>query len=61
MHFLHIALRWEFSLREYVPKVPREDRLITPEELDHLRLRQPDGLMIESYVDPDLTVRSLVH
>ena len=60
MHFLHIALRRQFSVREYVPQVPRDNRLVPPEEFDHLCLRQPDRLVIESYVHPDLTVRGLV-
>ena len=51
MHFLHIAFRLQFTVREYITNVTRNNRLISPKKLNKLHLRQPDILAIHSHFD----------
>ena len=56
MHFLHIGPRRQFPLREHVPDVPGDHRLVALEELGHLRLRQPYRIALEPHVESDLSI-----
>ncbi|MBE3074186.1 MAG: hypothetical protein IMZ75_04455 [Actinobacteria bacterium] len=59
MHFLHIALGRQLVIGQRPLDVTGYHRLVTPEQLGHLLLREPDRLVLEPDVEVDLTVRGL--
>jgi hypothetical protein len=58
--FCNNCLPLQFLRLEHVPQVPRDHRLVAPEQLGHLVERQPDRLPFQPHLEPDLAVRSLV-
>src|SRR5688500_14252391 len=60
MHFLHIALFGQLSLRKNIANVPRYNRLISLEKLHHLRLGQPDCVLLQADIQTNLTIRGFV-
>src|SRR3569623_1119837 len=60
MHFLHIALSLQLPFLEGISDMPGNHRLVAPEKLHHLRLRQPDGISLQAHVEPDDAIRGLI-
>ena len=60
MHFLHIAFFVDFSFGYCVVYVAGNDGLVTPEQGNHLRLRQPYGVGVEADFHLGLSVCALV-
>ena len=54
---MHIAFLVDFALFEYMRYVPSDNRLVALEQLNHLSLRQPDGLVLQTNVQPDCFIR----
>lgn len=50
----------QFPLPEGATDVLGDDRPLAPEQLGHLLLGEPDGLMVQPHVDPHLAVRCFV-
>ena len=50
MHFLHIALPWQFPLTKNVVYMPGDNRLVALKQFRHLRLGQPDGVAFQSHL-----------
>ena len=57
MQKMHIAFLVDFALFEYMRYVPSDHRLVALEQLNHLSLRQPDGLVLQTNVQPDCFIR----
>ncbi|WP_031386943.1 hypothetical protein [Desulfonatronum thiodismutans] len=61
MHFLHIAFFAYLSLGQGIADVPRNNRLIAPKQLDHLRLRKPHRIPLQADINPGLAIGSLIN
>ena len=60
VQILQIAFLRQLALAEHVVEVLGDDRPLPPEQLGHLRLSQPDRVVVQAHVEPDLTAWGLL-
>jgi hypothetical protein len=60
VQILHIAVPGQRVLARHIVNVLRDDRSLTTAQLTYLRLGQPDGVMVQAHVQPDLAIGCLV-